>query len=40
MTDTGEALWVGGRFTEVTGGIPPMTVAQPNIARFDYIATP
>jgi hypothetical protein len=40
MSDTGEALWVGGRFTEVTGGIPPMTVAQPNIARFDYTATP
>jgi hypothetical protein len=40
MSDTGEALWVGGRFTEVTGGIPPTTVAQPNIARFDYTATP
>jgi Ca2+-binding RTX toxin-like protein len=39
MSDTGEALWVGGGFTEVTGGVPPTTVTQPNIARFDYDAT-
>jgi Ca2+-binding RTX toxin-like protein len=30
MTGTGEALWVGGGFTHVSG------VAQPNIARFAY----
>jgi hypothetical protein len=31
---TGEALWVGGGFTQVTGG-DGTTVTQPNIARFD-----
>jgi hypothetical protein len=36
ITDSGEALWVGGGYTHVTGGIPPVTVNQPNIARFDY----
>jgi hypothetical protein len=38
FTDTGGALWVGGGFTQVRGGIPPTTVSQPNIARFDYTA--
>jgi hypothetical protein len=36
MSVTGEALWVGGGFTQVTGGIPPVSVNQPNLARFDY----
>ncbi len=39
MTDTGEALWVGGGFREVTGGVLPTTVTQPNIARFEHGAT-
>ena len=39
MTSTEEALWVGGGFTQVTGGTPPATVDQPNIARFEYDAT-
>ena len=39
MTDTEEALWVGGGFREVTGGVLPTTVTQPNIARFDHGAT-
>jgi len=39
FTETGGALWVGGGFTQVRGGIPPTTVSQPNIARFDYIAS-
>jgi hypothetical protein len=39
ITTTGEELWVGGGFTQVTGGLPPSTVDQPNIARFDYDPT-
>jgi hypothetical protein len=39
MTTTSDALWVGGGFTQVTGGLPSTTVSQPNVARFKYDPT-
>lgn len=39
MNTVGDDLWIGGGFTQVTGGLPPTTVSQPNVARFEYDPT-